>query len=132
MKKEPCERSIRRTIAQIQSNRKQFGTHHRIKVGFLTRAGSRLELGSLDLRAGHLFAEKDLSAEEQFVVVTRGIRAACQTRKAVKIELTLEGSQLGLTKVSVQGKEESLREPWRFEKAIKNSIGAKRTYLGMI
>lgn len=75
-------------------------TYHGVKVRFLIGAGGSLELGSLDLGAGHLLAKKDLAAKEQFMVVTRGIRTAGKTREPIKVELTLEGSQLGLTKVS--------------------------------
>ena len=76
-------------------------THHGIKVRLLIRTRGSLKLGSLDLGARHLLAQKDLSTKKEFVVVARGIGSAREARKAIEIQLTLKGSQLGLTKVSV-------------------------------
>jgi hypothetical protein len=74
---------------------------HAVKVWFLLRAGSGLELGSLDLDAYHALAEELAVSEEEFMVVASRIGAACQALKAVQIELSLKGRQFGLTKVSV-------------------------------
>ena len=88
-------------IATPQSPIPLQTTYHGVKVRFLIGARRSLKLGSLDLGAGHLLAEKDHAAKEQFMVITRGIRTAGKTREPIKVELTLEGSQLGLTKVPV-------------------------------
>jgi hypothetical protein len=63
-------------------------------------AACSLEAGSLDLGPDHVFAQKGLSVQKEFMVVATRIRASSQTAKAVQIKLALEGSQLGLPKVS--------------------------------
>ena len=66
---------------------------HVVEVWLLVGATGSLEASSLDLSAGHSLAKESLTPKEKLVVVAARIRASCQSREAVKIELALEGSK---------------------------------------
>ena len=72
-----------------------------VKVRLALGAGSCLEARALDLGAIHEFREKDPVAQKELMVVTARICTARQALESVQVELTLKGSQLALTKVSV-------------------------------
>ena len=60
--------------------------------------------GPLDLLPLHTHAEMRSAPKKEFMVVSSGIRTLRDATESVQIELTLKGSQLGLTKVSISSR----------------------------
>ena len=80
---------------------------HGVKVGFLVRTGSSLELGSLHLGADHFLGKECLSAKKEFMIIGTSIVSSSQATESVEIQLTLEGSELALAEVSESKKRET-------------------------
>ena len=74
-----------------------------VKVGLRARRGGRLDARSLDTSAYQALYKIGPSPEEEFAVISSAVPSGCQTTEPVKVDLSLEGGQLALLKVSKEG-----------------------------
>ena len=72
---------------------------HLVKVGFFFWTARCLEFGPLDLGTDHLFAEIGSPTKKEFVVVTTTVTTTSQSLKPIQVQLSLKGSELGLSEV---------------------------------
>ena len=69
---------------------------HGVKVWFVIGRTRRADFGALDLPSHDSFGKKRSSSKEEFMVIGSCVSSMCDALKVIQVELSLEGSKLGL------------------------------------